>query len=80
MKWYCIRCEQDVDYEAFRCGCTESPSPWIPKVEISFEKVEVKASSRKLEGWTVEYDEPIWDCSDEFREAMETEIDPNIKN
>lgn len=29
--WRCRRCGQDVDYEAFRCGCTTSPSPWEPK-------------------------------------------------
>lgn len=30
MKWKCRRCRQIVDMAAFRCGCTESPSPWEP--------------------------------------------------
>jgi hypothetical protein len=29
-KWRCRRCNQIVDYVNFRCGCTESPSPWEP--------------------------------------------------
>jgi len=28
VKWHCRRCGQDVDMKAFRCGCTQSPSPW----------------------------------------------------
>ena len=28
--WSCRRCAQPVDMVAFRCGCTESPSPWEP--------------------------------------------------
>jgi hypothetical protein len=28
--WLCRRCGQIVDYEKFKCGCTESPSPWEP--------------------------------------------------
>lgn len=28
--WRCRRCKQKVDLDAFRCGCTESPSPWEP--------------------------------------------------
>lgn len=29
-KWRCRRCNEIVDYVAFRCGCAESPSPWEP--------------------------------------------------
>lgn len=48
---------------------------------VTFESITVEARNRKLEGtWTFEMGEPIWDCSDEWREMMEMEIDPNIKN
>jgi hypothetical protein len=33
IKWKCRRCRQIVDMVAFRCGCTESPSPWEPVKE-----------------------------------------------
>lgn len=29
-KWKCRRCKSIVDMFAFRCKCTESPSPWEP--------------------------------------------------
>lgn len=29
-EWRCIRCNQVVDYEKFRCGCSTGPSPWEP--------------------------------------------------
>ena len=29
--WHCKRCDQDVDYKAFRCGCVTGPSPWYVK-------------------------------------------------
>lgn len=28
--WKCRRCNAIVDMQAFRCKCTESPSPWEP--------------------------------------------------
>jgi rubrerythrin len=30
VKWKCRRCGHMVDMVAFRCNCTESPSPWEP--------------------------------------------------
>lgn len=29
-RWKCRRCGEVVDMEKFKCGCTESPSPWEP--------------------------------------------------
>lgn len=29
-RWKCRRCKHEVDLVAFRCKCTESPSPWEP--------------------------------------------------
>jgi hypothetical protein len=74
MKWKCLRCETIFDDENKKCSCVESPSPWVPYIEIQFERVEVKAGPNKLEGWTIEFDE-VWDCSDEWREMMERPID-----
>ncbi len=34
--WKCRRCGQVVDMVAFRCGCTESPSPWEPIYDEQF--------------------------------------------
>jgi len=31
-RWHCRRCDEEVDMEAFRCCCVESPSPWEPVV------------------------------------------------
>lgn len=28
--WRCKRCGEDVDMGAFRCGCSDGPSPWEP--------------------------------------------------
>lgn len=28
--WRCTRCQQMVNLDAFRCGCSDSPSPWEP--------------------------------------------------
>lgn len=76
MKWFCKRCETVVDYEAFKCECETSPSPWIPHVEYTMERIEIKPGSRNLlKDWKVEYGPPIWDCSDEWKEAMEREYD-----
>lgn len=76
MKWFCKRCETVVDYEAFKCECKTSPSPWIPLIEYSMERVEIKPGSRKiLKDWTIEFDPPIWDCSDEWKESMEKDYD-----
>ena len=33
IEWYCRRCKKVVDYANFRCGCTESPSPWEPIIK-----------------------------------------------
>ncbi len=30
IRWHCLRCQSTVDMAAFRCQCTESPSPWAP--------------------------------------------------
>lgn len=80
MKWQCKRCETIFDDENKKCSCVESPSPWVPYIEMHLERVEIKDNPRKLKGiWTVEFDEPVWDCSDEFKEMMERPIDI-IKN
>lgn len=39
MEWWCLRCKTTVDYDAFRCGCTESPSPWEPVPLVWWKKV-----------------------------------------
>ena len=76
MKWFCKRCETVVDYEAFKCECETSPSPWIPHVEYTMERIEIKPGSRNLlKDWKVEYGPPIWDCSDEWKEEMERKFD-----
>ncbi len=31
-RWKCRRCGEIVNLKEFRCGCTESPSPWEPIV------------------------------------------------
>lgn len=33
--WHCLRCDKPVDYKAFKCECTESPSPWTPVYETN---------------------------------------------
>ncbi len=56
MVYWCRRCKSDVDRLSFKCKCEESPSPW----DIKFERVEVKAGPRKLDGkWTFEMGEPV---------------------
>ena len=74
MKWKCKRCEAiftEEDRLLWKshkldcpCGCKEkgypSPSPWIPVIEIQFERVEIKSGARKLdEKWTIELDQDI---------------------
>ena len=65
MKWKCLRCEITFDDSNKKCDCTSSPSPWVPVIEIQFEKVEIKSGGRKLEGtWTFELEQDIvcdWD-------------------
>jgi len=34
-QWKCKRCGEMVDMGAFKCGCTESPSPWEPVKAMS---------------------------------------------
>lgn len=29
-RWWCKRCDQEVDMKLKRCGCDTSPSPWEP--------------------------------------------------
>lgn len=42
MKWKCLRCEVIFDDSDKKCGCLNSPSPWVPLnddlEEISFEE------------------------------------------
>ena len=60
MKWKCKRCEAIFDDSNKKCDCVDSPSPWIPYIEIQFEKIEVKSGPRKLDGkWTIELDPEI---------------------
>jgi hypothetical protein len=40
--WKCIRCKEVVDYANFRCGCTESPSPWEPIYEMETDHAKLK--------------------------------------
>lgn len=62
MKWKCKRCNAVFEDTNKKCNCTESPSPWepIPVVEIHFEKIEIKAGTRKLKGtWKFELDPEV---------------------
>lgn len=78
MKWKCKRCEEIFDDSNKKCDCVTSPSPWIPVVEIQFERVEIKSSGKKLdEKWTIELDQDIvcdWDEDLECGELILKEL------
>jgi len=57
-RWICTRCIQEVIDK--RCGCTTSPSPWMPvgenDVECSLKSLRGMKCYR--EGWRFNYDTP----------------------